>query len=388
MNCRICDYEMEQIETLYGKERNVTLLYKEPFVAPKIDVALYRCPNCSHMQIEDLLSEDYYLDYSLISPSSDENDSGRYTPSFLQYYQEKFEQLSRYAKTHSRILDIGCGAGVLMDYEKNYFSSVLGVEPSKAQWEIAKRAKRNVINAYFTRDLALEPGFSAFVSTQVFEHITSVRETLEYAWDLLENGGVGLVEIPNGQKMYQEQSYYDVFPDHVNYYTPLSLCTLAKKTGYEVISVAEEFHRNHLSLFVRKPFHEHQTFAYVIDENRRILNQILSSHHSVSVWGVGAKARSFIQHIDDRSKILHYWDVNRLTWGQYLDSAQYPITQPTKEAIGQSDLILIFAAAFTEEIMHDLREQYAYQGDIVRFDGKIRLQNCASGREVELRATE
>lgn len=115
-----------------------------------------------------------------------------------------------------------------MEYEEKYFSSVLGIEPSKVQFNIAKKLGKNVINAYFTKELKLEAnGYSAFASTQVFEHVTVIQDILEYAFELLENRGEGLVEVPNGQKMYQERCYYDVFPDHVNYYTPLSLCTLA-----------------------------------------------------------------------------------------------------------------------------------------------------------------
>lgn len=377
MQCRVCQKEMNLIEILKEKEQNVTILYKKPFKGKRTDVKLYRCPFCTHMQIEHVVPDDYYENYSLIEEPNSESEHGRYSSYVLNYYDEKFKQLQSYANSSNKLLDIGCGAGILMEYEEKYFSSVLGIEPSKVQYNIAKKLGKNVMNVYFTKELALEiNGYSAFVSTQVFEHVTVIRDILEYAFELLENGGVGLVEVPNGQKMYQERCYYDIFPDHVNYYTPLSLCTLANEIGFEVISVAEEFNRNHMSLFVRKPFSMIQvSFEDVITEDANTINEIMKKYNNVSVWGVGAKARSFISLIKEKDKIIHYWDINSMIWNQYLDSACKPITKPDSVEIQESDLILIFAAAYTAEIKKDLEEKYNYSGDIVRFDGKIRLQH-------------
>ncbi len=375
MLCRVCQKEMVLSETLKGKEQNVTTLYKAPFIGEKRDIELYRCPYCSHMQIEWENPAGYYDDYSLIAEPNEESEKGRYSPLVLDYYQDKFKQLSSYAHSHERILDIGCGAGILMEYEEQYFKEALGIEPSKVQYNIAHKLGKKVINAYFTRELELLGGYSAFVSTQVFEHITVIREVLEYAYELLEAGGVGLVEVPNGQKMYCEQSYYDVFSDHVNYYTPLSLCMLAYEVGFEVIQVSEEFNRNHMSLFVRKPFHQQRSFETVIQEDSDTINTLLKRYSKISVWGVGAKARSFIQLIDRKDKLLHYWDINSMIWGQYLDSAKYPITKPNGEEIQESDVILIFAAAYTEEIINDLKKKYGYSGDVICFDKGIVLQH-------------
>lgn len=233
---------------------------------------------------------------------------------------------------------------------------------------------KQIINSYFSRELNLEKEFSAFVSTQVFEHITVIREALEYAYDLLESGGVGLIEVPNGQKMYYEQSYYDVFTDHVNYFTPMSLCTLANQYGFEIISVSEEFNRNHMSLFLRKPYKELRQMTDVISDDADKLNEILGGYRRVSVWGAGAKARSFVQLIKDKTIVKHYWDINRLTWNQYLDGLYVPITEPNADEINDSDVILIFAAAFTDEIIYMLKTNYGYHGDVVRFDGEIALE--------------
>lgn len=78
---------------------------------------------------------------------------------------------------------------MLIDVEGKYFEEILGIEPSKVQYEIGKNQGKNIINSYFSCNLNLKLGFSAFASTAVFEHIETIVESLEYAFELLETGG-------------------------------------------------------------------------------------------------------------------------------------------------------------------------------------------------------
>lgn len=373
MICRVCGNETKVLDVLEGKEKDVTTLYKKPYTAQKRTIELHRCPVCTHMQIEWMNPKNYYEDYSLISDITDDSGYGIYTDAMLSYYRLKFEQLSSYAVTHDRIFDIGCGAGVLMEVEGEFFGKTLGIEPSKVQYEIATKQGKNVINAYFSKELGLKAGFSAFSSTAVFEHIETIVESLEYAYELLEDGGVGLVEVPNGQKIYFEQSYYDVFSDHVNYFTPQSLCTLANRVGFEVICSSEEFNRNHISLFVRKPFHPYIKMEEAVARDKKTLAGLVKNE-KIGIWGIGAKARSFIQLLPRKDNIVYIWDVNALTWNKYLDSTNLPIHQPAKEEVLSCDCILIFAAAYTSEIITMLKKDFGYNGEVVRFDGSIRKE--------------
>ena len=65
-----------------------------------------------------------------------------------------------------------------------------------------------------------------------------------------------------------------------------------------------------------------------------------------------------------------YWDVNSMTWGTYLDSTSVPISEPNRDEILDSNVVLIFAAAYSTEIINMLKE-YGYKGDVIRFDGSI-----------------
>lgn len=376
MLCRVCGKEMELVEVLHNKERNVTLQYAIPFSAEKRDVELYRCSSCFHMEIEYIIPDKYYDDYTLVEESNENGENTRYSASFLTYYNEKFKELASYAFSTKKVIDIGCGAGILMKKELQYFDECIGVEPSKTQSRIGKNLGLNIINDYFSEGLGLEEGsYSAFVSTQVFEHLTMINEILGYAKKLLEKGGVGLIEVPNGQKAYFEKCYYDIFPDHVNYFSPQSLCILAARHGFEVIKVSEEFNRNHMSLYVRKPFDNVDSFELAIKRDKKDLNDIIKNYSAISIWGAGAKARSFIQLIDAQEKIVHIFDINEMCWGQYLDGMNVPIERPERSSILESDAVLVFAGAFTKEIIDQLKNVYGYKKDIVCFDKGIYIDS-------------
>ena len=70
---------------------------------------------------------------------------------------------------------------------------------------------------------------------QVFEHLTDLYSVLNYALEILEPGGVGLINVPNGQRIVEENLYHQIIAEHVNYFTPESLATMAKRAGFDLI---------------------------------------------------------------------------------------------------------------------------------------------------------
>ena len=68
-----------------------------------------------------------------------------------------------------------------------------------------------------------EREFSAFISTQVFEHLPNPVETIKIAETILTPGGEGYIDVPHGQGIYKESRYFDINVEHINYFTIQSL---------------------------------------------------------------------------------------------------------------------------------------------------------------------
>lgn len=113
---------------------------------------------------------------------------------FILYPNEKLRTLYKTnINKQSRILDVGCGSGLLLYSLKNIgFHSLLGIDP------------------YINKDIRYENGLtilkkSVFQITEKwdlimfnhsFEHISNPIETLQQCSELLNNGGVCLIRIP------------------------------------------------------------------------------------------------------------------------------------------------------------------------------------------------
>ncbi|MBE7719535.1 MAG: class I SAM-dependent methyltransferase [Lacrimispora celerecrescens] len=65
-------------------------------------------------------------------------------------------------------------------------------------YESTKKKGLNVINSYFNDLLGLK-NITVFAAMMVFEHFEAPLDVLKAAFASLEEGGVGLINVPNGQ---------------------------------------------------------------------------------------------------------------------------------------------------------------------------------------------
>ena len=100
--------------------------------------------------------------------------------------------LSHLPQHRRRVLDVGCGTGVLAFELSRHFESVVGIDISEPMLAIA-RGKRAAANIEYRRadanELVLEQKFDAIVSHTTFHHLENVPRTLGVLKAALEPGG-------------------------------------------------------------------------------------------------------------------------------------------------------------------------------------------------------
>lgn len=79
--------------------------------------------------------------------------------------------LCRHLPANARVLEIGCGQGLLLRLLEEAGLQVSGIEPSHAATEIARAAGLKVTTGYFTSAASLQGPFDAVVVSHVLEHI-------------------------------------------------------------------------------------------------------------------------------------------------------------------------------------------------------------------------
>ena len=181
----------------------------------------------------------------MLNPNLDKNLS-------VEYYQRPRTWPSLFNITaESRVLDIGCGMGLLGNYlKKKYDCWVEGIELIE---EYQKKSSLVLNKAYFA-DIevfdvrVVKNKFEYIIFSDSLEHLLNPDKVLLKIQPLLTANGKILLSVPNvrnfrvtfpliinGKWDYQDEGLLD--KTHLRFFTISSLTTLLNQSGYEVNKV-------------------------------------------------------------------------------------------------------------------------------------------------------
>jgi SAM-dependent methyltransferase len=152
----------------------------------------------------------------------------------------------------SRILDIGCGLGELVESLTEAGFSATGIEPSHLAVKHARDLGRTVDQGDLGK-LSAQPDLAntwdAVVLINVLEHIPQPETVLEQAGRLLKSGGLVVVRVPNDFSEIQDQArkaldsspWWVAIPDHVNYFSPEGLEKTLEASGFSPVARLVDF---------------------------------------------------------------------------------------------------------------------------------------------------
>jgi len=119
------------------------------------------------------------------------------------WYNEKYLPLLKGVPRDARVLEVGCGAGLMMQYLKQAgFANVSGIDISGDQVAEAVARGFDAMDADALEYLPQHPGeFEVIVAMDVIEHFTKdeLFKLLSAARAALKPGGLFIVQTPNGE---------------------------------------------------------------------------------------------------------------------------------------------------------------------------------------------
>jgi 2-polyprenyl-3-methyl-5-hydroxy-6-metoxy-1,4-benzoquinol methylase len=237
--------------------------------------SIEHCPICNHTeQAEFLICQDFTVSkkkfpivtcgacgFAFTSPRPEENELGRYYESdeyishsntskglISSLYQRvrkhtlaKKLQLVNRESPKGLLLDIGCGTGEFLNTVKKDGWKTLGIEPSlSARKQGIEKYQLDVREESGLNNLA--PGsFDVITMWHVMEHVPHLRDRVKKLQELLKDGGVLIVAVPNrtshDAEHYKEfWAAYDV-PRHLWHFRPQDMRALMDQNGFEVKNI-------------------------------------------------------------------------------------------------------------------------------------------------------
>ncbi len=187
-------------------------------------------------------SANYYCERH--APGGNKNLLGRYvagnmrrmTVGFPDYLKDTTLDLS--LDLNSKILDVGCGAGItLLSLREFGFTKLIGVDPFLEN----AITYRNGVRILKTELDELEDLFDLIIASHSLEHVPEPRQALQQINRLLRKGQWAIVRIP--LVGYAWERYRTAWvaldaPRHLFIFSRRSFSNLAEEAGFEVVEVA------------------------------------------------------------------------------------------------------------------------------------------------------
>jgi len=169
-----------ELQSTYVRCRNCTLVYQSP--RPKYDQHFI---------------DSAYASYYQFSENLDLNDQTSVQHSSVNMFQEEVQNLLKYDKRRTNVLDIGSAMGTFLFAAKPYYKKAIGLDVSEQMARFAERSTGATIYIQQFNDFSYPEKFSLIHMSHVIEHVPNPVEWLNQAKSMLEDDGVLVINVPN-----------------------------------------------------------------------------------------------------------------------------------------------------------------------------------------------
>lgn len=160
---------------------------------------------------------------------------------------------NHFNRTNLKGLDLGCGKGNVTVPLASLGYNMIGIDISSDNIKVAKVKQITKDNPTFligdAENFVLEKGdFDFVVCSEVLEHLKHPENALNSINEVLKEGGLLIVTVPNGYGPYSlifdhfrnvvSLAFPKIRPSpHVQTFTLFKICNRIKKAGFEVLNV-------------------------------------------------------------------------------------------------------------------------------------------------------
>lgn len=351
--CKVCNRNNSSIFIEFNKyPKTISYLFqnRESAIQDQAPISFLKCKFCQHVQIAKDMPQDFYDDYIMTVSHS---------PKMHNFQLEQADQfINKFKLKGKSILEAGCGDGNFSAILKDKGCIVFGNEPSHSFRQLALN-KGLTVDDQFINENYTNPNapFDAIVSREVMEHVPEPIDFLTNLRRILKPDGVILIEVPNFEKALRENRYYDMFPDHLSYFTKESLTAAMLISGYKDVEIEYGMDEEFIYAFAKNNNVSNSELVLSVKQISVDFNKVNKDFKNVVIWGAGGKGISALGSQEDVSKIKYVVDSDPFKQNKFLPSSGLLVKAPDDLFNDETvDLLIITNLAYTDEIIKILRE--------------------------------
>ena len=288
---------------------------------------------------------------------------------------------------NSRVLEIACNDGYLLQYFQPFGIPVKGVEPAENIALVARAKGIDVRCCFFgadtAREIAVQDGhYDLVIDNNVLAHVPDINNFVEGLSTVLSPEGTITMEFPHLMRLIQYSQFDTIYHEHFHYLSLMTVQRIFRAHGLEIYDV-EELHTHGGSLRIYAAHQEYgyaqmrpavaellarerefgledlQTYAAFADKMRQIKLDTLRSltewkqqGKRIAGFGAAAKGNTFLNYCGIKSDVIDFVvDSSPHKQGFYLPGSLIPIVGPDVLWERKPDYLLILPWNLTEEIV-------------------------------------
>lgn len=354
------------------------------------------CTYCGFVFADTTVGQDIYNQYYSEFSKYEDANSAVSTGGGTSVWDKKrieatCDDISKYAGKESFILDIGCAnGGILNDLKGRGFKNLFGLDPSKSCCAYVNNLGIECfLGELFEAKRYLQgKKFDFIILSHVLEHIYDLKRAAGILNDLLNDGGIVYVEVPDAASYsnYYVVPYYYFDPEHINHLDQVSLQNLFCSNSFEKVFVGGKsffvndtmrypaafgFFKKNLGsaafTFIQSNKVKNEVLGYVKMSAERSalsdLTRLAKSQEPVMVFGAGNFTARLLETTELAScNIAAFVDNDSKKQGTTFNGKEVLSATAIKEFKGP---VLICSALFFQQIADQLRNELGIKNEII-----------------------
>jgi len=385
--CRLC--KSSDLENVYRLESTPIGddYRKRTSHGKKYDLILQNCKNCNFVQLSCVVNpKKVYGDYLYVTQTS----VG--LPEHFKNVVEFFFKKKLITK-YSKILEIGCNDGTLLNFLKKKTKLVVGVDPAK---KVMINCKFKKIAKFYNLNVSSEIDkkygkFDLIISNNTLANIDDLISTFEAINNNLKENGFLFIESFSLHGILKENLFDNIYHEHLSYFSIDVLHKFLMKFDLQIVDaehldvkggsirVLLKKTKKHLemskklkklilkeNIFTKNVKKSFRRIKIINTKNKKVINNFLRKNKDKKIFGYGASVgtTTFIYDYKLTKKISFIFDDEKRRHSKFVPGTKIKVINPKLIKKLKPDYVIIFAWRYASHILK--RNKYFISTKFIR----------------------